>query len=105
MVDQQIPKSYPEFWDLYLREHQNRTNRWLHVVGTLASLVLLSFAITTSNYVLVLLMPIIGYLPAWLGHFFIEQNRPLSLRAPVWSIFSDYRLTVLMLAGIDPQAR
>lgn len=33
----------------------------------------------------------LGYTPAWLGHFFIEQNKPASWIYPVYSLFGDFR--------------
>jgi hypothetical protein len=33
--------------------------------------------------------PIAGYGTAWIGHFFVEGNRPASFNKPLWSFMGD----------------
>lgn len=99
MEEKPIPKSFPEFWQLYLNEHQSNSNRWLHVIGTVASIAVLVYCLVAQVYWAVVFVPVVGYGFAWFGHAFIEKNRPLSLRAPVWSLLCDYRMALLMLCG------
>ena len=42
---------------------------------------------------------VFGYGFAWVGHFFIEKNRPASFRYPLWSFVSDLKLWRQMVVG------
>lgn len=55
--------------------------------------------IWSAKYWLLFIVPLSGYGFAWFGHAFVEKNRPLSLRAPIRSLFCDYRLAAIMWAG------
>jgi len=94
-----IPAQFNEFWELYLQEHQSRLNQWLHAFGTGLSLTLMSYCVITQNYYRFILVPILGYGFAWIGQMFIEKNRPLTLKAPLWSLLCDYRLFALIILG------
>jgi hypothetical protein len=36
---------------------------------------------------------------AWIGHFFVEKNKPATFDYPLWSLRGDYKMLRLMLAG------
>jgi hypothetical protein len=92
-------QSYSEFWPFYLREHGLPATRALHYCGSIASIIVVVWAIVTQNWWWLLAMPVLGYAPAWIGHFFIEKNKPASFKAPLWSLISDYRMCALFLTG------
>lgn len=92
-------KSFAEFWPYYLGEHSKPTTRLLHFTGTGAGLVLAFVALFSWNYWLLLVAVVCGYGPAWVGHFFIEKNRPATFRHPIWSLVADFRMFLFFMTG------
>ena len=91
--------TYAEFWPRYLKAHSDPRTKALHFLGTGAAVVLLIvFAITGSWYVLVA-APVVGYACAWTGHAVFEHNKPETFGHPFWSLYSDFRMLALFLAG------
>ena len=92
-------RTYAEFWPFYLREHSKPQTRAIHYIGSIASVLMLVWAVTTQNWWWLLAVPVCGYAFAWFSHFFIEKNKPATFQAPVWSLISDYRMCGLFLTG------
>ena len=92
-------KSFAEFWPYYLSEHAKPTTRALHFAGTAAGLVLAFLALTSGNFWLLLIALICGYGPAWIGHYFVEKNRPATFRHPLWSLIADFRMFFFFISG------
>lgn len=90
-------ESFEEFWPYYLAEHSDPTNRLLHAVGTSAALVCAAAGVVKKNPKLLALAPVLGYAPAWVGHFFVEKNRPASFKHPLWSLRGDLKMLRLIL--------
>ena len=93
--------TYGEFWVHYLSQHQHPANRILHAVGTIGGVSCLALAGFRSMYWLLAVLPF-GYGAAWLGHFLVERNRPLTFKYPVWSLLADYQLVAMLLIGRLP---
>jgi hypothetical protein len=91
--------SFADFYPFYLAEHENRTSRRLHVVGTTLALVVLLYAVFTQRWAVILLAVVVGYAFAWIGHFFFEKNRPATFKHPLYSFMGDWRLWFETLTG------
>lgn len=91
--------SFREFYPDYLAEHTNPTSRRLHFVGTLLVIVTLISALVTQRWLLLLLMPVVGYGFAWLGHLVFEKNRPATFKHPLYSLTGDFAMFRDMLLG------
>ena len=92
-------RSFSEFYPFYLSEHQNRTSRRLHFIGTSVAAVLLLLTIVTQNWWLALVALIQGYAFAWVGHFFFEHNKPATFQYPGLSFIGDWRMWWEILIG------
>ena len=92
-------RSFAEFWPHYLREHSRPQTRALHYVGTSLVVGLVLFALLTGRWLLLALLPVVGYLFAWIGHFGVEKNRPATFTYPLWSLAADFRMWWLWLSG------
>ncbi|MHA1538476.1 MAG: Mpo1-like protein [Alphaproteobacteria bacterium] len=90
---------YADFWPYYLGEHRKPLTRALHYFGTGLGIGWLIAAIATQIWWLIALAFVSGYLFAWIGHFFVEKNRPATFTYPLWSLVSDFRLCGTWLAG------
>jgi hypothetical protein len=91
--------SFIEFWPYYLSEHRLKKSRALHYFGTVASNLLLIYFVVNQNWVSLPLVLVAGYGPAWIGHFFVEKNRPATFTYPWWSLVGDYKMFYLAATG------
>lgn len=82
--------SFKDFYPFYLNEHRNRVCRRLHVVGLFLVLVLLLYIFLSRHWLLILLVPVVGYGFAWTGHFFFEKNKPATFVHPLYSFIGDW---------------
>lgn len=92
-------ESLEEFYPFYLTEHSNTTSRVLHFIGTLLVFIVFFYALFTQKWLLMLLVPVVGYGFAWVGHFFFEKNKPATFQYPGYSLASDFRLFFELLTG------
>jgi hypothetical protein len=92
-------KTYKEFYPFYLSEHSHPLNRLMHFIGTTLVIILLIAAIWYQKPVLLLYIPLAGYGFAWIGHFFIEKNKPATFKYPLWSFISDFKMYFDILRG------
>ena len=90
--------SFEQFWPFYVSQHSRSSTRALHFAGT--TMVLGSLAagvLVAPGWAAV--APVLGYGPAWIGHFFFEKNRPATFTYPLWSLRGDFRMYWLMWTG------
>ncbi|QTH63949.1 DUF962 domain-containing protein [Psychrosphaera ytuae] len=91
--------SFAEFYPFYLSEHQNKICRALHYIGSLLVIATIIFVLITQQYIYLWLLPVIGYGFAWVGHFFIEKNRPATFTYPFYSFIADWVMLKDFLTG------
>jgi hypothetical protein len=91
--------SFTEFWPYYLAEHSKPGTRLLHLIGTSIALGAVVVFILIGKWWLFPLALIPGYGAAWIGHFFIEKNKPATFQYPLWSFMGDYKMIFMMLTG------
>ena len=91
--------SFEEFWPFYVGEHKLPINRALHYAGTTMACGTVGAAVVTLNPLWLLATPIVGYGPAWVGHFILEGNRPATFKHPFYSLHGDFRMLKYALQG------
>jgi len=91
-------RTFADFWPYYVRAHSQPRTRLLHAIGSVLAIVSVGLAFAVSLWFL-LAAPIIGYAFAWYAHFFVEHNKPATFGHPFYSLFADYRMLFLMMAG------
>jgi hypothetical protein len=97
-VSEQRIQTFEEFWPFYVREHSVPACRALHFVGSSLALLILAAGIFWNPWLLIA-VPIVGYGFAWVGHFFIEHNKPASFKYPLWSFAADWKMWAMILTG------
>jgi len=99
LMSQPQYNSFADFWPHYLAEHSRPRTRLLHLVGTAIALGCVVYFIVVGKWWLFPLALIPGYGMAWIGHFFIEKNKPATFLHPLWSFMGDYKMIWMMLTG------
>ncbi len=89
-------KRYRDFWPYYVSEHQRAGTRLLHFVGTSGAIILTAFAAALGEPWLLLAAVVAGYSFAWIGHMFVERNRPATFTYPIFSLIGDFHMYGLM---------
>jgi hypothetical protein len=91
--------SFAEFWLHYLHGHAHAGTRGLHYLGTAIAGIGILVGLLTLNPWLAFFGILGAYSLAWLGHFFIEHNRPCVFQHPLWSFLGDMRMLRLWIVG------
>lgn len=91
--------TYSAFFDFYLSEHSRSRTRALHYIGSSLGIAALIMALAQRQPLWLLAGLVAGYGFAWIGHFFVEKNRPATFTYPLWSFIGDYHMFALWLTG------
>ena len=91
--------SFAEFWPEYVRAHSDAGTRALHLVGTLLGWAILVAVVVTRRWWWLVLALVVPYALAWIGHFFVEHNRPATFEHPLWSWWADQKMVGMMMVG------
>jgi hypothetical protein len=92
-------QSFDEFWPYYLGEHRHPGTKALHFIGTTAALTLIVLALLLRSWSFAVASLLSGYGFAWIGHFFVEKNRPATFQYPLWSFAADWKMWGFLLTG------
>ena len=92
-------QSFEEFFPFYLGEHALPATRAMHYVGTTLFLASIVAFFVTLNWGFLVFALVVGYLFAWIAHFFIEHNRPATFSYPGWSFIGDLKMFFLFVTG------
>ncbi|HSP33318.1 MAG TPA: DUF962 domain-containing protein [Thermoanaerobaculia bacterium] len=91
-------RSFDDFWPHYVRAHSKPRTRLFHAAGSALSVVVFGAAFPVNLWLL-LAVPVVGYGFAWSSHFFIEHNKPATFSNPFYSLYANYHMLFLMMAG------
>ena len=92
-------RTFKSFYPFYLSQHSNPISRKLHYLGTALVIGLLVWVLATGQWLMLVLMPLLGYFFAWVGHFFFEKNRPATFTYPLYSLMGDFLMFFQALSG------
>ena len=67
------------------------TLNWINLIGNYVS--------ARFNFLFILYALLSGYGFAWVGHFFIEKNKPATFKYPFYSFIGDYKMYFEILQG------
>lgn len=83
--------TFAEFYAAYLQAHRSPWNRALHLFAKIAMMALVAAAIVRREPWWILAVPVAGVVPCWLGHLWLEGNRPTSWTNPAASLLGAIR--------------
>ncbi len=106
-------ESFKAFYPYYLQEHLHPVCRALHYCGSTLVLLILAYAGWSGEWHWLWFMPVAGYGFAWVGHFFVEHNKPATFQYPFYSLLGDWVMYGEFLTGrlqprlsaLDPKGR
>ena len=92
-------KSFEDFYPYYISEHDHKYTKLMHFIGTSISIYFLIKFILSFNFLFILYALLSGYGFAWVGHFYIEKNKPATFKYPFYSLIGDYKMYLETLQG------
>jgi hypothetical protein len=91
--------SFSEFYPFYLSEHSDPVNRKLHFFGCLAVIILIFYSLLAQVWLALILVPLVGYGFAWVGHALVEKNKPATFEYPIYSLMADWMMFKDIITG------
>ncbi len=82
--------NFAAFYRFYLEQHAHPWCRYCHYLGSTLVLSGLVYCLAAGQYGYLLLLPVVGYGCAWIGHFVFENNRPATFGHPFYSFIADW---------------
>ncbi|MCH2652198.1 MAG: DUF962 domain-containing protein [Gammaproteobacteria bacterium] len=92
-------KNFEEFYPYYIDEHKSKYNKLLHFIGTTIFFIFMIIFISSFEPKYIFYGFLSGYGWAWIGHFFIEKNKPATFYFPLYSLRGDWRMYKEIIQG------
>lgn len=92
-------ETFEAFYPYYLSEHKKKGTRITHFIGTTLFFAWVISAIIHLNPWHILYGAMTAYFFAWIGHFFVEKNKPATFKYPLFSLRGDFKLYFQILSG------
>lgn len=92
-------KDFESFYPYYLKEHRKSGTRITHFIGTSLFFIWVLLALVNMNLLYLLYGAVTAYFFAWVGHFFIEKNKPATFKYPWMSLKGDFKLYFEIWSG------
>lgn len=99
MMTEKKIATFEEFYPFYLDQHSHFWNRITHFIGTSIFLFLAVLAIVKTDILIFFIGIFSAYFFAWIGHFFIEKNKPATFKYPWMSLKGDFKLYFEICTG------
>src|ERR1700724_1110781 len=97
-------ETFEDFFRFYVSRHSKPATRWVHCASPHAGAALGLAGIARRSPLLVLAAPVATYGPAFLSHYLIEKNSPVTLSGNVlWAMRGDLRMITTMWRGRDAE--
>ena len=88
------------YYTVYLDFHKKRWTRRFHFLGEIATIAYIIYCLMNYYWLLLVFSPIIIYVFAWPSHYFIEYNKPATLKTNLLiSKICNARMCYEMLIG------
>ena len=92
-------KTFSEFYDFYLSQHQKMWTRILHFLGTLLLIAVLIYVVQSGKERFLWYVPIFGLGFSALSHYIFEKNKPTTFKYPIFTLMADFKLFFDLITG------
>jgi len=92
-------KSFSEFYDFYLSQHQKMWTRIFHFIGTALVLLVLIYVIQSGKERFLWYLPIFGWGFSALSHYIFEKNKLTGFQYPFFTLMADFKIFFELITG------
>ena len=85
-------KTFKEFYPYYLNQHSKKLTRIFHFAGTFLVLGVIIYVLQSGKERFLWYIPIFGWGFSAFSHYVFEKNKPTTLKYPVFTLVSDFRM-------------
>lgn len=91
--------SFKEFYPYYIKEHANKYTKLLHFIGSNLFLFFVIKLLVSNEMRNLFFAFLSAYGLAWIGHFFVEKNKPATFEYPIYSFMGDCAMYFDIIKG------